>query len=422
MAQLFPKSANYLAPASIAALVLVAGGAVAFLTSVSCGHAAMQQRALLATLWLPAVCWVGAMLTVIEQHGGVRYWEVGVKDGVWDPTTLGLLGTLVALYFAFLAGQGRYHHAVWAAGATDTPTTVTQHQRGAALRLTRRGGLAIILLALLVTAATASLAPYLWRTAPREGQRPGDGASDPRGRERRPPPGERDPRGRRAPHPDAQALREAVSRAARKAREQAEDVLPFVPLFFLNRPVRRWWRLRRLRRGGRADEPTKRALRRWEYVTVALGDVGIRVLPGDTVDELVARLLGARGVFLRGDDGCEEWAVSRGDDGLTLRRQWIEPGWPRSDRDARLTVTRTIHVQAGGLALSPSWTREREQRRGPDGGWRPDGGLVGSTLCVADPALRRTDDGAGYVIGGAVLHLSRAACERPLAQPVAGCT
>ncbi len=141
-----------------------------------------------------------------------------------------------------------------------------------------------------------------------------------------------------------------------------------------------------------------------------------------TVDELVARLLGARGVFLRGDDGCEEWAVSRGDDGLTLRRQWIEPGWPRSDRDARLTVTRTIHVQAGGLALSPTWTREREQRRGPDGGWRPDGGLVGSTLCVADPALRRTDDGAGYVIGGAVLHLSRAACERPLAQPVAGCT
>ncbi|MBP6841139.1 MAG: hypothetical protein KA190_27830 [Kofleriaceae bacterium] len=93
----------------------------------------------------------------------------------------------------------------------------------------------------------------------------------------------------------------------------------------------------------------------------------------------------------------------------------------RSDRDARLTVTRTIHVQAGGLALSPTWTREREQRRGPDGGWRPDGGQVGSTLCVADPALRHADDGAGYVIGGAVLHLSRAACER-LAQPVAGCT
>lgn len=279
---------------AIAAGPRVAGGAVAFLTSVSCGHAAMQRRALLATLWLPAVCWVGAMLTVIEQHGGVRYWEVGVKDGVWDPTALGLLGTLVALYFAFLAGQGRYHHAVWAAGATDTPTTVTQHQRGAALRLTRRGGLAIILLALLVTAATASLAPYLWRTAPRQGQRPGDGASDPRGRERRPPPGERDPRGRRAPHPDAQALRDAVSRAARKAREQAEDVLPFVPLFFLNRPVRRWWRLRRLRRGGRADEPTKRALRRWEYVTVALRDVGVRVLPGDTVDELVAKVSAQR--------------------------------------------------------------------------------------------------------------------------------
>jgi hypothetical protein len=154
---------------AIAAGPHVAGGSIAFLTSVSCGHAAMQRRALLTTLWVPAVCWVGAMLTVIEQHGGVRRWEAGLKDGVWDPTALALLGTLVGLYFAFLAGQARYHHAVWAAGATDTPTTVTQHQRGAALRLTRRGALALMLLALLVTAATASIAPYLWRTGARTG-------------------------------------------------------------------------------------------------------------------------------------------------------------------------------------------------------------------------------------------------------------
>ena len=279
---------------AIAAGPHVAGGAIAFLTSVSCGHAAMQRRALLTTLWVPAVCWVGAMLTVIEQHGGIRRWEAGLKEGVWDPTALALLGTLVALYFAFLAGQARYHHAVWAAGATDTPTTFTQHHRGGALRLTRRGALALVLLAMLVTAAIATVAPYLWRTGARTGHRPGEASSDARGRDRGTPPGDGQDPARRSPRPDAQALREALRRAARKAGEQAGGVLPFVPLFFLNRPARRWWRLRRLRRGGRAEEPTKRALRRWEYVTVALGDVGLRVLPGDTVDELVAKVSAQR--------------------------------------------------------------------------------------------------------------------------------
>jgi hypothetical protein len=278
---------------AIAAGPHVAGGAIAFLTSVGCGHAAMQRRALLTTLWIPAVCWVGAMLTVIDQHGGVRQWEAGLKDGVWDPTALALLGTLVALYFAFLAGQARYHHAVWAAGATDTPTTVTEHHKSHPRGLSRRGALALVLLTLLVTASVAAVAPYLWRTGARDGHHPGDGVSDPRGRNRRQP-GDPDRPGRRAPRPDAQALRDALRRAARKARGQAEDLFPFVPLFFLNRPVRRWWRLRRLRRGGRAEEPTKRALRRWEYVTVALGDVGLRVLPGDTVDELVAKVSAQR--------------------------------------------------------------------------------------------------------------------------------
>ena len=272
---------------AIAAGPSVAGGAIAFLTSVSCGHAAMQRRALLTTLWIPAVCWVGAMLTVIDQHGGIRQWESGVKDGVWDRTALGLLGTLVGLYFAFLAGQARYHTAVWAAGSADVPATVTQHQKGAALHLTRRGGLALVLLTLLVTGATAAVAPYLWRTGPGQGDHRSDGTA---GRPRPDATAGHARPGRRAPRPDAQALRDAVSRAARKAREQAEDVLPFVPLFFLNRPLRRWWRLRRLLSRGRSEEPTKRALRRWEYVTVALGDVGIRVLPGDTADELVEKV------------------------------------------------------------------------------------------------------------------------------------
>lgn len=272
---------------AIAAGPALAGGVVAFLTGVSCGHAAMQRRALLTALWVPAVCWVGAMITVINQHGGVRRWETGAKEGVWDPTALALLATLVVLYFAFLAGQSRYHGAVWSAGGTDAPATMTSHQRAEAVRLTRRGALALVLLALLVTTATAWVAPYLWRTHPGERHREGQGEAS----RRAPRPGE-DPGAPSAgrPRPDAHVLRDALQRAARKARGQAEDVLPFVPLFLLNRPVRRWWRLRRMLRGGRAEEPTKRALRRWDYVTVALADVGVKVLPGDTVDELVAKV------------------------------------------------------------------------------------------------------------------------------------
>ena len=263
----------------------IAGAALSFLTGLGCGHAAMQRRSLLVALWGPAVCWAGAILPVLEGHGGIRRWEIGVKEGVWDPTALALLGSLAALYLAFLAGQSSYHNAVWAAGGTESQDTQVHARVEPTLHLTRRGALALALLGALVTATTALVAPYLWRTGPADARREHPGAPP-----TTPPPRDGEGHRRRPARPDRQALRDAVLRAAHHAREQVEDVLPFLPLFVLNRPVRRWWRLRRLRRGGRREEPTERALRRWEYVVVALGDVGIRVLPGDTADELVAKV------------------------------------------------------------------------------------------------------------------------------------
>ncbi len=255
-----------------------------FVWSLGCGHLTLQRRFSLATLWIPVICWAGGMIEILEHNGRLHAWQAGHKAGVWQPLTLALLFAMVVEVFLFLAGQEHYHTLVWQAYAANAPPTVIHH-RGGASRLTGRGLVAILTLAAAVCASTALIAPYLWRTETRDGHRERDGGQRQRPRhEGRP--GASDYR----PDTDWEGVRQALERAAREARRQGGALLPFVPLFLLNRPARRWWRLRQLRKPLWPVSPSRRAADLWRYVRIALGDAGLAPKPGESIDDTVARV------------------------------------------------------------------------------------------------------------------------------------
>ncbi len=268
----------------------IAGGAflvafaITFLWSVACGHLTLQRRFSLWALWIPVVCWTGAMLTIIERSGGTARWQTGHKETVWHPFALGLLFVMVVMFFGFLAGQDRYHQLVWQAGANVAPPAQWRHHDGrGGVRLTGKGALTLLLLAAVVSGVVALISPYLWRVGPQhgDGNREGDGQPRRDDREDRPP---------QRPRFDGESLRRAMERALRRAREQGKDLLPFVPLFLLNRPLRRWWLLRRLRKPLLHVPPSQRAANLWRYVVIALGDAGHSPRGGETLEQVVTRV------------------------------------------------------------------------------------------------------------------------------------
>lgn len=252
--------------------------------SLGCGHLTLQRRFSLATLWIPIVCWTGAIVTMINHSNRLATWEQGNKHAVWQPLTAALLFTAVALVFFFFAGQEHYHLKVWQAHGANASANVTQHKGGGA-RLTPKGTIALLLMAALVCGAVAVISPYLWRTRVEPGRDHRDPQEEP---ERRP---ERD-RERRDPGGDFDwdQLAQQARRAAREAEREAKDILPFVPLFLLNRPLRRLILLRHLRRPLFPVSPTQRALNLWRYVLIALGDARAMPRRGESLEALIERI------------------------------------------------------------------------------------------------------------------------------------
>lgn len=255
-----------------------------FLWSVGCGHLTLQRRFSLATLWIPVVCWTGVILTILDHAGRMHAWQGGHKEGVWQPVTLGLLFLLILMFFFFLAAQEHYHVLVWQASGMGTPATLARHKVKGAMRLTGRGLAAIVALTALVGGSVALVSPYLWRTGPVRRDNGRDAQPEPQRRRQGPP--------RDAPDWDGDALNRAMRRMVREVEEQSKSALPFVPLFLLRRPMRRWWLLRRLRR--RNGPPSERAAGLWRYIVIGLGDAGMAPRPGEILEDMVVRVNTAR--------------------------------------------------------------------------------------------------------------------------------
>jgi hypothetical protein len=258
--------------------------AFSFLWSLAGGHLTLQRRGSLVALWIPMICWTAAIITILEQNGRLHAWQAGHKEGVWQPVTLTLLFLVIVEFFLFLAGQEHYHAQVWQAGATATPMSLTKHRALGATRITKRGVTALLIFAFVSTLFVSKVAPYFWRTGPAE-RRDNGRDPEPEPRSRRP---------NRGPEPDWDALKRSITRALREAEKQARDVLPFVPLFLLNRPLRRFVLLRHLRRPFEPLNPSERAANLWRYVLIALGDVKAEPRPGESLDQAVERVIEAR--------------------------------------------------------------------------------------------------------------------------------
>jgi hypothetical protein len=280
--------------------------------------------ALLAT-FAPITFFVGAILTVVFEDGGLQRWQSGDKWAIWDGLSLAVLALAVASLLAFLAFREghRLHH--WQNHGADA--LVTQTRRSGSRLMARLSGCgtvaAIAALGLALTIGTALLAPYLWRTGPSDRGEPAgteSSESTERGarRDREPAPYRAPaPRPARplgcgndpaptepAPHPapaprrPPQVGEPMSSEQMQEAAEQAGLSLLFLLLFavlgllalalFLP-PLRRTWMLAHLRRPMWPVPPTRHVQQSWWLLEVAIGDLAVPRSAADTPATLVRR-------------------------------------------------------------------------------------------------------------------------------------
>jgi hypothetical protein len=139
--------------------------------------------------WAPLVYLVGCTIYIAEEiTNSDQYWHSGEKWRTFDVVSAPVLLAGVMMLLVFLVSRETHRLHLWrfAPKGPDLPRTVRRRDdlRGLAGLRTMLGGragcgglLALILLGVALTAATAVVAPYLWRTGPRDGD--GDGEIPP---------------------------------------------------------------------------------------------------------------------------------------------------------------------------------------------------------------------------------------------------
>jgi hypothetical protein len=247
-----------------------------FTNAIIAGHTSLSHRFGLAAAWLPILFWVASIIIILNEHGRVVAWERN-KVSAWLPVPLVILFLTVLLLIGYLATKESHRLTLWQL-VGSAPWRRTRLRRAVPrVRMRARGWVALLLLALLVFAGTAVLSPYLWRTG--EADDGGGAGAEPTPQDPWNPPGGF----------DWQEVVEAVERIGRGARDAGRALLPFIPLFLLNRPVRRLWLLWRLRRPAWPEPPSRRIACLWEYVRIGLGDAGLAPRSSDSVEDAVER-------------------------------------------------------------------------------------------------------------------------------------
>lgn len=250
-------------------------GWVGFLFGIACGHLALSHRFGLAAAWLPILCWVGSIMIYLNDYGRVAQWEQS-KISAWMPVPLFYLFCLVVLLLWYMAAKETHRLALWELlGGAPWKRTLIRAAKPR-VRLQPRGIAAILVLAVIVFIAGAVISPYLWRTG--RGDREAHHAQDePTPAEPRIDPGQYDWDG----------VANAIRRMIREVEDSAAAILPFVPLFLLNRPIRRAFRMRHWRRPMWRVPPTQRVKNLWRLVRLGVTDDGWRPRAGTSVADVV---------------------------------------------------------------------------------------------------------------------------------------
>lgn len=263
-----------------AGLEVVMLGWVGFLFGIGGGHLALSHRFGLAAAWLPILCWVGAIMIYLNDYGRVTQWEQS-KISAWMPVPLLYLFCLVVLLIWYMAAKETHRLALWELlGGAPWKRTLIRASKPR-VRLHPRGALAILVLAAIVFVAGAVISPYLWRTG--RGDREAHHAQDP------PPEPRLDP----VEQYDWDGVANAIRKMIHEVEDSGAAILPFVPLFLLNRPIRRALRMRHWRRPFWRVPPTERVKNLWRLVRLGVTDNGWHPRAGtsvqDVADEVQAR-------------------------------------------------------------------------------------------------------------------------------------
>lgn len=249
-------------------------GWIGFLFGFGCGHLALSHRFGLAAAWLPILCWVGSIMIYLNDYSRVVQWEQS-KLSAWMPIPLFFLACLVVLLLWYMAAKETHRLALWELlGGAPWKRTLIRAVKPR-VRLHPRGVAAILALSAIVFVAGAVISPYLWRT----------GRGD-----------------REAHHPQAQepdepridpsnydwdGVANAIRRMIKEVEDSASSILPFVPLFLLNRPIRRLARMRHWSKPLWRVPPTQRVKNLWRLVRLGVTDDGWRPRAGTSVQDVV---------------------------------------------------------------------------------------------------------------------------------------
>lgn len=249
------------------------------------------NRALWAT-WLPLIWTTGAVLIWSDKMDRDDAWFAGDKYAIWDWVSLPVFGGMVLLLLLYLVSRETHRLALWKRGR-DAPLPAAIPERGYSRpRLTPLALLLLIGGGLMLTAGTALIAPYFWRTGP------GDQPDDDGGQDPQEAPSMEEPQ-----FPSNPEWGERLQQLLQQMQESAEQaakaafisfmVLILALLMFLvgYRPVKRLLLLRHLRDPLWRVSPTTRIEQGWRMVEVALGDAGVHPVPGEDASGLARRAL-----------------------------------------------------------------------------------------------------------------------------------
>lgn len=251
-----------------------------------------SNRALPAA-WLPMVYGIGSIFAIVENEGRVAAFRRGDKTAIWDAATALILLLIVTLLVVYLVQRERHRLHRWRFGPRALLEGTITERGSARPRLTVFGWLLMVLLALGLTGGTLLIAPYLFRTEVREGDR--NGGSDNRPDDR-PPPEPGDGNG-------------GFGAAMEKMKEAAESffrlLCPFLIALALGaavvsaawRPARRAFYVRYLRSPPWPVSPTRRIENAWRLIEIALEDIGLDRHPHEDARAFYGRSEGAIRAF-----------------------------------------------------------------------------------------------------------------------------
>ncbi len=252
-----------------------------FLFAFPCGLLSLMHRwELFASFW-PAVGWIGGVFVILNEEGRVKSWEQS-KITAWLPVPLIYLGLFLVLWLFYLAAKQAARVEMWQAlsGAAARRIAKAETRKTRAGALPRRNILALLVVAGILFAATAVLAPYLWRTGKgdRKGHHEHETSSQPK--EEKP----------RTPEIDAEGLVKQMQKLAQAAKETLPKLWPLLLLLAFYRPTKRFLLLSHLKTPVVPTPPSERIDNLWEYVRIAAEDAAIYPTSSESVEQLVERI------------------------------------------------------------------------------------------------------------------------------------